>query len=140
MTKIYGISGQTTAIVKIPFNGGLGYVECEFRRGVIGRGPNNRPATFATADPSIQSLIEMSNFYGRRIKLIRTIDDGASQAKPAKETPAEPSVKPYPDVLSREEAVAFLKAHGAKATNLKDDESIKKYMAKIGVSFPNFEL
>ena len=43
-------------------------------------------------------------------------------------------------MTSREEAVAYLKANGAKATNLKDDESIKKYMEKIGVIFPNYEV
>ena len=40
-------------------------------------------------------------------------------------------------VTSKEEAIAYLKQNGAKATNLKDDESIRKYAAKIGVHFPN---
>lgn len=139
MTKIYGISGQTTAVINIPFNGGLGSIECEFRRGVIGRGPNNRPATFATSDPAVQAIIENSAYYGHRIKLVRSIDDGGhvSDAKATPVIPAEPEVKEYPDVTTKEEAVAFLKAHGAKATNLKDDEAIKKFMAKIGASFPN---
>ena len=118
MTKVYGIGGQTTALINIPFNGGIGHIQCEFRRGVIGRGPNNRPATFATSDEAVQRIIEDSDYFGHRIRLVRIINDGV------------PSTEPIP---------AFLKAHGAKASNLKDDESIKKYMAKIGVSFPNFE-
>ena len=139
MTKVYGIGGQTTALINIPFNGGIGHIQCEFRRGVIGRGPNNRPATFATSDEAVQQIIEGSDYFGHRIRLVRIINDGVPSEAPVSETPAKPSVKEYPDVVSREEAVAFLKAHGAKASNLKDDSSIKKYMAKIGASFPNFE-
>lgn len=139
MTKVYGISGQTTALIKIPFNGGMGYIQCEFRRGIIGRGPNNRPATYATADPAVQDIIEKSDFFGHRIALVRVINDGEPAVAPTPVTPSAPAITEYPDVSSREEAVAFLKAHGAKATNLKDDEAIKKYMAKIGASFPNLE-
>lgn len=141
MLKVYGIHGQTTAIIKIPFNGGRGHVECEFKRGVIGRGPNNRPATYATSDKALQGIIEDSPYFGHLITIVRVSDDGTdSKPEPKAETPAGPVVTAYPDVTERDEAVAFLKAHGAKATNLKDDEAIKKYMAKINVSFPNLSL
>ena len=42
-----------------------------------------------------------------------------------------------PDVTTKEEAVAYLKSKGAKAVQLRDDEAIKRFMAKVGVSFPN---
>lgn len=137
MVKIYGIDGQTTAIVKVPFNNGTAHIECEFKRGVIGRGPNNRPATFPTSDPAIQSIIESSPYFGHMITLVRISDNGPQ--RPAAMTPAEPKTVEYPDVTSEEELVAFLKAHGAKAVNLKDDESRMKFAAKIGAIFPNLE-
>lgn len=140
MTKIYGIYGQTTAIIKVPFNGGAGQLECEFRRGVIGRGPNNRPATFAAPDPAVQEIIESSPFFGNKITLVRVINDGGP-AVAKKQTPVTPPpITEYADVTTKEEAVAFLKAHGAKAKDLKDDEAIMAYASKIGASFPNLSL
>ena len=146
MLKVYGIHGRTTAIIRIPAgNSGKAFLECEFGRGRMGVGPANRPATYATADPAKQMIIENSPLYGKTIKLIRYYEDendnqqSQSAAAPAvapaeKEKPTE-----VPGVESREDAIAYLKAHGAKAVNLKDDESIKKFMAKSGVVFPNFE-
>lgn len=133
MLKTYGIDGQTTAILKIPFNNNEAWLEVEFRRGRIGAGLQNRPATYSTQDPVVQKIIETSAFFGRMIRIVRVI--GGEESKRNEEPTA--SYIAHPEVYSKEEAIEFLKAHGAKATNLKDDESIKKFMAKIGVSFPN---
>ena len=136
MLKVYGIHGQTQAIINFPLNGGKAWYTAEFRRGRIGSGPQNHPAVFATNNPIVQGIIENSAEYGHLIKLIRT---SGEEAKPA--AAAAPSVSvslvAHPEITSREDAVVFLKENGAKASNLKDDKSIKKYAAKIGVRFPN---
>lgn len=132
MLKVYGIHGRTQAIVKIPVNGGQAWIECEFRHGRIGAGIANRPAAYATADITEQNIIENSPLFGNLIVLHRV----AAEIVPVEEAPIAVS-KAVPAVTSREEAIAYLKQNGAKATQLKDDESIKKYAAKIGVCFPN---
>lgn len=134
MLKVYGISGYTETNIKIPVNGGKAWFECEFRHGRIGAGLGNRAATYATNDPTIQNIIEDSHFFGRMIHLVRTAEAPAPKKV---EAPAAPKVVEVPSVSTREEAIAFLKQRGAKASNLKDDTAIRSYMYKIGVSFPN---
>lgn len=137
MLKVYGIHGRTTALIRIPAGkNGRAYLECEFGRGRMGVGPANRPATYVTTDPVKQAIIEGSPLFGRMIKLIRSYEDEPGQT----ETPVSKSVTEIPGVTSHDEAVAYLKAHGAKATNLTSDSAIRKYMDKIGVVFPNYEL
>lgn len=46
----------------------------------------------------------------------------------------------YPDVTSKEEAIAVLKSLGAKATDFKDDDALPALMAKYKVTFSNFSL
>lgn len=102
----------------------------------MGVGSADRPATYSTGDTIKQAIIENSPMFGKSIRLIRTYEDKS----PTSATDTGQTIEPLgeiADVTSREEAVLFLKRHGAKAINLKDDEAIKKYMAKIGVSFPN---
>lgn len=137
MLKTYGIDGQTTAIIKVPFNNGAASLEVEFKRGRIGAGLQNRPATYSTSDPVYQSIIENSIFFGHKVRLVRVIGDAEPETPSAPKAQTPTTVEYHPEITSLEDAVAFLKARGAKATNLKDEESIKKYMAKIGVSFPN---
>ena len=136
MLKTYGIDGQTTAIVKIPFNGNTAWLEVEFKRGRIGTKTQNRPATFSTTDPVEMAIIENSAYFGRMIRLIRCI---GSDDAPAAQKAAEPApvAQNHPEITSKDEAVAFLKARGAKAIQLKDDDAIMKFAAKIGVRFPN---
>ena len=135
MLKVYGIHGRTQAIIKFPLNNGKAWMECEFKHGRIGAGMGNRPATYPTADITEQNIIEDSPFFKQHMVFIHRV---------AGDEPQETSAAPAQDleyvtgVTSKEEAVAYLKAHGAKATNLKDDDAIKKYMAKIGVAFPNY--
>lgn len=142
MLKVYGIHGRTTALIRIPAGkSGKAYLECEFARGRMGVGPANRPATFVTTDPVKQAIIEGSPLFGGVIKLVRSYEEeGESQPVKTKAAEDKVEVTAVAGVTCREEAVAYLKAHGAKATNLKDDESIRKYMAKIGVTFPNCEI
>lgn len=152
MLKVYGIHGRTTAIIRIPVDkAGRAFLECEFGRGRMGAGPANRPATYATNDPVKQSIIENSPMFSSGgIKLVRTYEEEAPAqiSGPAKSTAKSASPKKdegqpvgdVPGVTSREEAIAYLKAHGAKAVNLRDDEAIKNYMTKIGANFPNIEL
>ena len=130
MLKIYGIHGRTQALIKVPVNNGKAWIECEFKHGRIGAGIGNRPATYPTTDVTEQNIIENSPMFGQIIFLHNVA------AEETKETPIE--AKAVTGVTSKEEAVAYLKANGAKATNLKDDAAIQKYMEKIGVFFPNY--
>jgi len=136
MLKIYGIHGRTQALIKIPVNNGRAWLECEFKHGRIGAGIGNRPATYPTRDETEQNIIENSPFFNNGIFLHMVAGD--NDGKKAEQAPEQPALKAEPSVFSREEAVAYLKANGAKAANLKDDTAIQKYMEKIGVFFPNF--
>lgn len=136
MLKVYGVHGRTQALIKVPFNNNSAWLPCEFRHGRVGAGMANKPATYATADEIEQKIIENSDMFGKLIVLVRAT--GAEEKKVAAKGEEQPApLKAITGVTSREEAVAYLKAEGAKATNLKDDESIQKYAAKIGVCFPN---
>lgn len=131
MTKVYGIHGQTTAIIKFPVNGGSAWLTAEFRRGRIGSGPHNRPATYPTASPVEQAIIESHESFGKLIKLIRVVDDEP------KAQVGGAVVTPHPEITSKEEAVTFLKKNGAKAKDYVTDDAIQAFATKIGVSFPN---
>ena len=135
MLKVYGIHGQTQAVLNFPINDGKAWFTAEFGRGRIGAGMQNRPATYTTSNPVIQGIIESSAEFGHLIKIVRVTED--SDAKKAAAHIEAPALAAHPEITSKEEAIAFLKANGAKATQLKDDESIQKYAAKIGVFFPN---
>lgn len=138
MLKVYGIHGRTTALIRIPAGkSGKVFLECEFARGRMGVGPANRPATYVTTDPIKQAIIEDSPLFGSTIKLVRSYEDEVKEEAPVKD--ASPVLQEIPGVTCHEEAVAYLKAHGAKATNLSSDTAIKKYMVKIGVTFPNYD-
>ena len=144
MLKVYGIHGRTSANLLVPAGRtGKAFLKVEFARGRIGAGPANRPATYATSDPVKQGIIEASPLYGKQIKLIRTHADAndlmpaAAPKQAAAKAAAAPAITEVPGVESYEEAVEYLKAHGAKATNLKSADAVKQYAKKIGVTFPN---
>ena len=134
MLKQYGIYGQTQAIINFPINEGKAWFTAEFGRGRIGAGLQNRPATYTTANLVIQGIIENSKEFGHLIKIVRVSEESEEKKAAVSETPA---LTAHPEITSKEDAIMFLKQNGAKATHLKDDDSIKKYAAKIGVSFPN---
>lgn len=134
MLKQYGIYGQTQAIINFPINEGKAWFTAEFGRGRIGAGLQNRPATYTTANPVIQGIIENSKEFGHLIKIVRVSEESEEKKAAVSQTPA---LTAHPEITSKEDAIMFLKQNGAKATHLKDDDSIKKYAAKIGVSFPN---
>ena len=136
MLKVYGIHGRTQALIKVPVNNGKAWINCEFKHGRIGAGIGNRPATYPTADVTEQNIIENSPFFGSLIFLHRVAATETPEVA-KQDTPAVPAAEAVTSVTSKEEAIAYLKQNGAKATNLKDDESIRKYAAKIGVHFPN---
>ena len=158
VTKIYGIYGRTTAIVKVPTGSGKAYIEVEFSRGIPNAGPNYRPATYATSDPVEQSILEKSSLFGSLYTIYRVRED--ADAAPAKPQPVNkpatagkaksvanekavikeiPEANAVEEVKTKGEALEYLKQHGAKANNLKSDDAIKAFMAKIGVTFPNVE-
>ena len=137
MLKQYGIHGQTQAVINFPINDGKAWFTAEFGRGRIGAGPQNRPATFTTANPVVQGIIENSKEFGHLIKLIRVTEDESEKNVAAPAAAGAPTLAAHPEICSKEDAIAFLKAQGAKATQLKDDETIKKTAAKYGVFFPN---
>lgn len=134
MLKQYGIYGQTQAVINFPINDGQAWFCAEFGRGRIGAGLQNRPATFTTSNPVVQGIIENSKEFGHLIKLVRVSEESEEKKAAA---PAAPALAAHPEILSKEDAVAFLKQNGAKAIHLKDDDSIKKYAEKIGIWFPN---
>lgn len=134
MLKQYGIYGQTQAVINFPINDGQAWFCAEFGRGRIGAGLQNRPATFTTSNPVVQGIIENSKEFGHLIKLVRVSEESEEKKAAA---PAAPALTAHPEILSKEDAVAFLKQNGAKAIHLKDDDSIKKYAEKIGIWFPN---
>lgn len=168
VTKVYGISGYTTTIIRIPAGDGKAWLECEFTRGC----PNSaafRPATYVTSDKTAQSIIEHSPYFGRLIKLIRVSSDEKGDAAPAKaqatarvqqpaisqEKPSQPKDEStdekellpqgdneapteYPDVKTYEEAIAVLKSLGAKATQMRTIPMTKKLVEKMNISFPNY--
>ena len=141
MIKVYGVHGRTTALVRIPAGSGKAWLEIEFKRGRLGLGKSNQAATYSTADPTEQSIIEDSPYFGGLIKLLRVYGREGSEVSPAlateKPEAAEVVLTAVPDVTTKEEAVAYLKSKGAKAVQLRDDEAIKRFAAKVGVSFPN---
>ena len=144
MIKVYGIYGKTTAIVRVYTRSGLAYIEPEFKRGRLGLGKSSTAATYSTADKTEQSIIEDSPLFGGTIKLLRVYGNEGSEvaASLATEKPeaAEIILTAVPDVTTKEQAVANLKSKGAKAVQLRDDEAIKRFAAKVGVSFPNLTL
>lgn len=135
MLKVYGIHGRTQCIIKVPVNEGKAWVECEFKGGRIGAGIANRPATYPTANEVEQQIIENSPLFGHLITLHRVA--GVTNNAPAKQEEPEKKLNAITSVTSKEEAVAYLKEQGAKATDLRSDAAIKRYAAGIGVCFPN---
>lgn len=147
MIKVYGIHGRTTAIIRIYNATGKAYIEPEFKRGRLGLGASNQAATFSTSDPTEQAIIEDSPLFGGLIKLMRVYKGDDKEEAPvsapletAKPEAAEPDNTIVEEVETKEQAVAYLKSRGVKATQLKDDEAIKKSAAKIGVTFPNLNI
>ena len=138
MLKVYGIHGRTQALIKVPVNNGKAWIECEFRHGRIGAGMGNRPATYPTADVTEQNIIENSPLYGPLIVLVRAVgEDKPVAAAAEKAVEPQAAAKAVTSVTSREEAVAYLKQNGAKASELRSNEAIKQCAAKLGVFFPN---
>lgn len=153
-TKIYGIYGYTTTIIRIPAGDGKAYLNCEFTRGCPHNRANYRPATYATADKTEQDIIERSPLFNRQIKLIRAYGEPeavavkaivapatqkkAVEQKPVETPKEETGATDYPEVTTREEAIATLKKLGAKATSLRDDASIATFMKKNNITFSNF--
>lgn len=143
MTKVYGIYGRSTAVVRVPSRSSKAWLVLEFKGGRHGNGTIERPATYVTSDVVEQDIIEASPYFGGSIKLVRSYDNGKEVAAgfaTAKAAAAQSVPTSVPGVTTREEAIAYLKRKGAKATNLKDDESIKAYAERISVSFPNLTL
>ena len=144
MIKVYGIHGKTTALLRISTRSGKSWIEVEFKRGKLGLGASNQAATFSTADPTQQAIIEDSPMFGGKIKLLRVYRGDSEQiaAPLATEKPngAEVTKVNVPDVTTREQAITYLKSRGAKATQLRSDEAIVAFAEKIGVSFPNLNI
>lgn len=151
-TKVYGIYGKTSATIRIPVSGGKSWLECEFSHGTPNNGINTRPATLAVKDPVKQAIIEKSQFFPTLIKLIRvhaepevaqSTEAKSAKAKPEVVVPEEEKTKElqvFESVTTFEEAVGVLKKMGAKATQLRSPETIKKAMVTMNISFPNYEL
>lgn len=158
-TKVYGISGKTTVEINIPV--GRALLSLTFENGSLDR-KTYKPATYSTNKKAIQDMIEGSPLFGKTIKLYKVYGNDETEAKvaaPAPKPAVPKKVKPAParpepvneankewedaddpsnSVTTREEAMAYLKKNGAKATDLIDDDAMKAYMAKSGITFKNF--
>lgn len=134
MLKVYGIYGQTQAIINFRLNDGAASFTAEFKRGRICVGPQSRPATYTTSNPMVQDIIESSKEFGHLIQLVDVVADQDAKEPETKKTSG---LEAKTGITSKEEAISFLKANGAKATQLKDDDAIKKCAAKMGYFFPN---
>lgn len=137
--KIYGIHGRSTASIRVPAGDGKAYLICEFTKGRPTPGGNYKPATYATHDKTEQDIIEHSPYFGGIIKLLHvygSIEEKAVAKSEAATPKNEPKV--YEDVETYEQAITVLKSLGAKATQLRSVDAIKKLMASMNVSFPNY--
>lgn len=79
MTKIYGIYGVREANICIPLGNGRNSMQREFTRGNPQQGAYYRPATYMSVTKAEQDMIESSPLFGKKIKLVRTCDDGEQQ-------------------------------------------------------------
>lgn len=148
-TKVYGIYGRTTVELNLPV--GKASLPLVFERGCLDR-KNYRPACYITSKKAVQDMIEDSPYFGKMIKLVKVYgtnnpsrEEAAPKKAPAKPVkkaePVEEEVIPteYPDVTTKEQLIAAVKAHGAKANILADEAKIKKFAANKGLSFPNYQ-
>lgn len=148
-TKVYGIYGKTTVEIKLPV--GKATLPLVFTRGCLDR-KNYRPATFLTNKKAVQDMIENSALFGGAIKLVKVY--GAEEpAEPAPKPAAKQAAKPapkeepakeaapteYPEVTTKEQLIAAVKAHGAKAAVLADETKLKQFIDHKGLSFPNYQ-
>lgn len=135
--------GRTNAELSIRV--GKATLPISFTKGCLDR-KNYRPATFTTADPTIQNMIEDSSLFGSVIVLYKVYDkggiiDASDYNEP--QTVAKPSAitagpTEYPEVTTHEQAVTLLKSLGAKASSLVSTEAMQRYMKSHGVVFPNY--
>ena len=161
MTKVYGIYGYTYATIQVPVGSGSAYLMLEFKNGNPHGGAYYAPAVYVSNSKTEQDMIESSPYFGHKIILHRVYGEPepevapapapqpAAAPAPAKSAPA-PEVAPtavaetpveykeYPEVRSIEDARALLKSLGAKATQLAQETSMKKFMEKNHIKFPNF--
>lgn len=139
MVKVYGIAGRTCADITI--SAGKATLQIEFTKGCLDR-KNYRPATYSTGDPVIQMMIENSRLFGSLIRIHRTYGDESSKVPSGAACAAEENepapLQSFPDVTDFEEVVETLKSLGAKATNLKTVDGIRKFMTAKNIEFPNY--
>lgn len=137
-TKIYGIYGRTTAMLRIPTGKGKAFIEVTFDRGMPNGGPNYRPATYSTSDPVVQDILESSSLFGSLFTIYRVVRNESDA--PKQNTEQKKDIEPLEGIETKEEAVSYLKGRGAKATQLRTNDAIRQYAESIGVSFPNLSL
>lgn len=160
MTKVYGIYGYTYATIQVPVGTGAAHLMLEFKNGNPHGGAYYAPAVYVSASKTEQEMIESSPLFGHKIILYKVYGEPEPEVVPAAapqpaaahapapapapasapaagtESPIE--YKEYPEVRSIEDARALLKSLGAKATQLAQESSMKKFMEKNHIKFPNF--
>ena len=142
MTKIYAIYGRSTVNITIPTRNGKSFIQAEFTKGCPNGGGNYRPATFTTSDAVVQQIIEDSPYFGGLIKIWRAFGEDGQEQAPAAPVVEKPKVEKkteFPEVTDREGMLVVLKANGAKAAVLVDEDATRKFIDKKGLKFPNFE-
>lgn len=144
--KVYAYPGIASGDILVEV-GLKGHIRVPFANGYLDK-KMSRPATYSTADPVMQQIIENSRLFGRRIFIYSTY--GAPETEAVQVEPEEPvaveapetekaAVTEYPEVTTWEEAVKVLKGvPGVKVANLRTPASAKKVAAVNGVAFPNY--
>lgn len=153
--RTYGIPRMVEAREIFLFNKGIGKLRIRFSGGI----PDPKyqiPATYSTADPFEQLVIEHSKQFGNtvfRYDANGNIINSAPFEPEVDKTPAEPKLdkrrrvapsvddtKSYPLVETLGDATEVLLELGVPASELNGQEAVIAAMVRCKVSFPNLKL
>ena len=154
--RTYGIPGVINAREIFFFNNGQGKLPIMFANGITDP-KYNIPATYSTANPFEQMVIEHSSQFGVRVfrygakgeKLAaEPVDEIAKriQANSGKKAPAKPEKTKtasiaedhiYPQVENIGQATEVLLDLGCKADELTDQTAVMMAAMRLQISFPN---
>lgn len=136
---------MTEVVVNVHNASNTSFLRLRFTGGLPNVGGGIYPAIYMETERAKQRIIEDSREFKSGFifihKVYGTEEPEEVPAAPVRaEEPAEAKVKEYPEVTDKEGLIAVLKANGAKAATLLDDEKMAQFIAKKGLSFPNYEL
>lgn len=132
------------AIVNVHNASNTSFLRLRFTGGLPNKSNGMFPAIYMETNKIFQQIIEDSPEFQSGMIFVHKIygTDEPEEVVEQKPAPAEPKAEKqteFPDVTTREELLKVLKANGAKASTLIDDEAIAKFIERKGLSFPNYE-